>query len=301
MLVSLLDEEAEEVMVTFEHWCVPPDSLCESPLHPDLNCFYGVEKLGHNAPGPIYGYCYLEELNRTLEILGKQWVSEKADEPAGFWRQVQPVSSSHEPVLPTQRNVDVQEIPAAGTGGGLGVASSQQSKVKKLPTQDARFLVVTKEEIMQPAEKKFKVTSVKSRVDHLRDPAHGVIREEDLRKIRLIREKNLARYLNTMIAGIAEVPVRVGISKFLTTVKTLADHAYEDARFGRHLITLPLSPKSIFTLGMMYYDLQTMIVWMVPPIRDVQEMSKTKFQEHVAYWRFWNYQGVQSSGFLSDT
>ena len=62
VLASLLDEEAEEVMVTFERWGVPPDSLYESPLHPDINCFYGEGKLGRNEPGPIYGYSYLEEL-----------------------------------------------------------------------------------------------------------------------------------------------------------------------------------------------------------------------------------------------
>ena len=86
MLAALLDEEVEDVLVTFERWGVPPDSLYESPLHPDINCFYGEGKLGRSGPGPIYGFCYLEELNRALEILGKQWVSTNAAEPAIFWR-----------------------------------------------------------------------------------------------------------------------------------------------------------------------------------------------------------------------
>ena len=291
-LSILSDAEIEDVYVTFERWNVPPDCLSEIPLYRDLNHSYGVGTLGRNAPGPLSGYSYLDELYVILEENEKLWVSKNSDEPARFWRSRQPVSTSREPVLPI----------AAGTGGGVGVLSSQQQSqpttAKKPPTQDARFLGGPKAEITEPADK---IPKTKSRVDRVGDPDHGIIRERDLRNIRLIMERNLARYLKAMLSAIAEVLRRVGISQFLLTVKTLADHAYEDARFGRHLVTMPLSPTSIFNLGKMYADLQAMTLWMVPPVRGAQGMIKTKFDEHIAYWRFWKYEGEQSFGFLSDT
>ena len=83
---AFLDEEIDEVCVTFERWSVPPDRLREEPLHPDLSFYYGVGRMGPSEPEHLYGYSYLEWLYRILESLGKQWVSEKAEEPATFWR-----------------------------------------------------------------------------------------------------------------------------------------------------------------------------------------------------------------------
>jgi hypothetical protein len=181
----------------------------------------------------------------------------------------------------------------AATGhGGSGTQHRMLKDMKEKASKKARA------EVLKQAQKP-KPVPVKTRVQD-GDPDHGLVREDDLQRVRDKAERNLVRYLTVMLTPYAgqehEVPEHI-----LQMMSDLYLQAAEDANYGATLTPKPLTASSVLRLGMMNITDATPNVIVIPRLESEIELGK--FKKRKAFYRMSNKQmeGRHMDGYLSNS
>ena len=296
-----------QVLETLDRWSVPAYCLREISLMDEE-----VVDVPQGAR-----YSLLSSLvTRLRQLLGVSWQSVKPEEPAEFWKvspELTVVSPATQPPAISMSAPVVVNAPAIDP-----VELKLQQPVQPKPSQDARKIALGGgvRSIEKP-EESVKIETVvkseskprKSRVDRGTDE-DGVTREKCFKRIQLIMERNLARYLYAVAQPLTgnDAQAAQELPTIFPVLSQLLQQAMDEARHAMSKVTLPLFKQDFFDIGFnelngkFWTNERIMVIpHPFPTDKDGKPDLDEEFQTTLAFWRLKHFESQTFFGNLSQT